>query len=89
MPDFDNLNPKKNVTDPKGSGDALFPRHVHKHVAVAKPADAPEGALVVAWAGKQPIYNEFLSVNNADELAAALKDGYEDQPVVPAAKKGK
>lgn len=89
MPDFNNLDPKKDVTDPKGTKDPNFPRHVHKHVAVAKKEDAPEGSLVVAWAGKQPIYNVFLSVNNADELAAALKDGYEDQPVVPSAKKGK
>lgn len=90
MPDFNNLDPKKDVTDPKGNKDPNFPRHVHKHVTVVeKDANGkdvvPDGALVVAWKGKQAIYNEFLSVNDADELAAALADGYEDQPVVPAA----
>lgn len=79
MAEFDITAPKKAQTDPKNQGAQRvhFPKHVYR--SAAGPGEA---AIVVAWHGKAPIYNDVLSVGDADALSAALADGYAAAPVL-------
>lgn len=79
---FDNLNPKRSVTDPAGVGvqsGPRFPAHVHKHVA-----EATDTSVVVAWNKKQPIHNEYAEAADQPALDALLAEGWSEKPVLEA-----
>jgi hypothetical protein len=92
---FDNLEPKRGITDPEGQGveRRLFPAHLFRFVAPDDPANLDEGTLVVAWTGtsgarrkQTPVHNEMIEVANEKELAEALEDGWAEKPQLEAAK---
>lgn len=81
---FDNENPGRNVHNPNSVGSG---QHLYRRVDVARGDALPDGTLIVAWKGKEPIHNEILDVQDEDAKAAALKDGWSESPVVPKAEK--
>lgn len=89
---FDYQNPKRAVTtpdDPQGLATGLpYPRHLHKFVPLDKKGEpTKDDAVIVAWVGKVPIYNEFRSVVSAADEAAARDDGYSAAPVLKTSEK--
>lgn len=79
MADFDSLEPKKPITDPKNQGVLLaeLPRHLYKFAS-----EEGDDTIIVAWKGKKAIHNSRTIVNTQKEKAAALKYGYGLQPVL-------
>lgn len=85
MPDFNQADPKKHITDPKNLGaNAQYPSHLFKFTPEPSPT-----SVVVAWKGKEPVHNEIVDAANEADEAAKVKDGYSLKPVLdaPGAKK--
>lgn len=84
MPDFNQLAPPMNITDPSASSGAEYPRHLYKHAA-----DASDTSVVVGWKAKQPVHNEVVTVADGGAKAAKLEEGWSLVPVLPDEKKAK
>ncbi len=82
MPDFNNLKPEKNITDPKNLGAVTdYPQTLYR--ATPTPTDT---SLIVAWKGKTPVHNELDSAVDDADKANKIKDGWSLAPVVEDAK---
>ena len=87
---FDVSNPSRHVTDPKNYGTAQrtagVPKHLYRFIETERLADTQEGhaTIVVAWKGRDPVYNEMFEATTPDELHEAIAAGWsETGPVMP------
>lgn len=67
MSEFNQLEPPKTITNPKGVANTEYPRHLHKW------AGADDKG--------HPRMNEYIVVTSDDEKQQALADGWSLQPV--------
>lgn len=80
MPDFHAAKPDKDITDPNNlRASGTLPAMVYRFTEHAG------DAIVVAWAGKLPIYNDMLRVTDADTLAARIAEGWAPAPQLSSA----
>lgn len=83
--EFPFANPPRDITlpsDPQGLTVGAYPRSLYKFAK-----EDGEGVVVVAWAGKEPIYNEHVVAADAKAAADYEAQGYAGAPVLKAAKK--